>query len=147
MHVTKLIHLSIKRLSLPALVISLWIQIKDSMDQLQNKTTCRNTEKCLFCFCFHFGRKKCVSTVMLEMILYQSSPWLHRCCTATYGRWAASPSTPAAHRGSGLCSECCQADPEIYQQGGKESEVMDIIVVGHQIFRLKTFSSSLCYIK
>lgn len=42
-----------------------------------------------------------------------SSLWHHRCCNATYGTWAASPSTPAAHRGSDLCSECCRADPMI----------------------------------
>lgn len=127
-HVTKLLHLSPNRSSLPPLILSLWAQIEDGMDQLQNKTTCSNTESVysVFTSIFHSGRKKLATTVMSEMILYLSSPWLHRCCNATYGRWAASPLTPAAHRGSGLCSECCQADPEMYQRGEKKRDMMDI---------------------
>lgn len=73
---------------------------------------------------------------MSDMCPYLSSPWLRRCCNATYGRWEASPSTPATHRGSGLCSECCQADPEIYQQGEEKREKMYIIAAGQNVYRL-----------
>lgn len=35
-------------LTLPALILSLWAQIEDGMDQLQNKTTCSNRKKKVF---------------------------------------------------------------------------------------------------
>lgn len=78
--------------------------------------------------------KKSATTIISDMMPYLSSLWRHRCYNATYGMWAASPSTRAAHRGSGLCSECCQADPEINQQEEKIKDRMYSIVAGHHTY-------------
>lgn len=87
------------------------------MDQLQNKTTCKKVfiKFEIFSSSF-FGQNAVPAPRLHRQAAHLSSLARRRCCSATCGRWAASPLRPAARRGSGLCSECCQADPGHQQQ-------------------------------